>query len=96
MEIVIRLSPRAPLVLDTRELDRRPGSTITIAREVPAPADLGTEVIGVTEGSALRLDLRLESVTEGVLVTGSVQGTAAGECIRCLTELEQDVDVALT
>ena len=95
MEIVIRLSPRAPLVLDTHELDRRPGSTITIAREVPAPADLGTEVIGVTEGSALRLELRLESVMEGVLVTGSVQGTAAGECIRCLTELEQDVDVDL-
>ena len=95
MEIVNRLSPRAPLVLDTHELDRRPGSTITIAREVPAPADLGTEVIGVTEGSALRLDLRLESVMEGVLVTGSVQGTAAGECIRCLTELEQDVDVNL-
>lgn len=69
---------------------------ITVAREVPAPAGLGTDVIGVVAGSPLGLDLRLESVMEGVLVTGSVQGRAAGECIRCLTDVEQDVEVWLT
>lgn len=96
METVIRLSPRAPLVLDTHELDRRPGSMIRLARDVPAPADLGTEVIGVTAGSQMHLDLRLESVLEGVLVTGTVQGRATGECIRCLTGVEQDVEAFLT
>jgi len=93
---VIRLSPRAPLVLDTHELDRRPGSMITLVREVPAPADLGTEVIGVAAGSQLHLDLRLESVMEGVLVSGTVSGRASGECIRCLSGLEQDLVVDLT
>ena len=96
MESAIRLNPRAPLVLVTHELDRRPGSMITLVRDVPAPADLGTDVIGVTQGSALALDLRLESVMEGVLVTGSVTGVASGECIRCLGELEQTVRVQLT
>ncbi len=41
-----------------------------VTRTVPAPADLGIEVLGVPEGSPVDLDLRLEAVMEGVLVTG--------------------------
>jgi uncharacterized protein len=69
---------------------------ITVSREVPAPAGMGTDVIGVADGSPLRVDLRLESVMEGVLVTGTVAGRATGECIRCLTDLEQDVEADVT
>ncbi|HET9658048.1 MAG TPA: YceD family protein [Kineosporiaceae bacterium] len=92
-ELTIHLDPRSPLVLDTRELARRPGTMRKVSRVVPAPADLGTEVIGVPEGSDLSLDLRLESVMEGVLVSGTVRGRVAGECVRCLGDLEQDVEV---
>ncbi len=63
----------------------------TVARVIPAPSDLGTEVIGIPEGSDLALDLRLEAVMEGVLVSGTLRGRARGECVRCLDELEQDV-----
>ena len=62
---------------------------------VKAPADLGTAVIGIPEGSDLELDLRLEAVMEGVLVTGAVRGQAGGECVRCLDEVTHVVDVAL-
>ncbi|MBL8931822.1 MAG: DUF177 domain-containing protein [Kineosporiaceae bacterium] len=62
-----------------------------VSRVVPAPADLGTEVIGVPTGSDLQLELRLEAVLEGVLVTGSVRGTARGECVRCLDDVEHPV-----
>jgi uncharacterized protein len=65
----------------------------TVSRTVPAPAGLGTEVIGVPEGSDLDLDLRLESVMEGVLVSGTASATVAGECVRCLDDVEQDVFV---
>lgn len=65
-------------------------------RTVAAPADLGTDVIGVPLGADLELDLRLEAVMEGVLVTGSVRGRAVGECVRCLGEVVDDVDVSLT
>ena len=87
------LDPRSPLVLDTRELGRRPGSMRTLQRSVPAPADLGTEVIGVPDGSDLELDLRLESVMEGVLVSAVVRGQATGECVRCLDPLERELEV---
>lgn len=78
------LDHRDPLVLDTRDLGRRPGSMREIHRSVPAPALLRTELIGVPEGSQLDLELRLESAVEGVLVTGVVRGRVEGECGRCL------------
>ncbi len=88
-----RLDPSAPLVLSTHELGRRPGSMRTYTATVPAPADLGIAVIGVPEGSDLHLDLRLEAVMEGVLVSGTVRATAVGECVRCLTEVTEEVTV---
>jgi len=64
-----------------------------VSRTVPAPADLGIEVLGVAEGSPVELDLRLEAVMEGVLVTGTAQAALVGECARCLEPLSDDVEV---
>jgi DUF177 domain-containing protein len=89
------LDPRAPLVLDTRELGRRPGSQHKVSRSVPAPADLGIEVLRVPEGSPVDLDLRLEAVMEGVLVTGTARAALEGECVRCLGPITDDIEVDL-
>jgi len=80
-------------VLDTRELGRRPGSQREVARTVPAPADLGIEVLGVAEGSPVDLDLRLEAVMEGVLVTGTASAAVVGECARCLEPISDEIEV---
>jgi uncharacterized protein len=80
----VPLDPKAPFVLDTRPLGRRPGSSLDLRRTVPAPTDLNLDVVGVPAGAPVDLDLRLESVTEGVLVTGTVTAPFAGECARCL------------
>lgn len=80
-------------MLDTRELGRRPGSQHQVTRSVPAPADLGIEVLRVPEGSPVELDLRLEAVMEGVLVTGSATAELAGECARCLEQIDDEIDV---
>ncbi len=90
------LDPRSPFVLDTHELGRRPGSMRTERRVVGAPAEFGNAVIGVPSGDDLELDLRLEAVMEGVLVTGTVRGLAVGECVRCLDEVTSDVDVSFS
>jgi len=66
-----------------------------VARVVKAPADLGTAVIGIPEGSDLTIGVRLESVMEGVLVSGVVRGTAVGECVRCLDEVSRQVTVRI-
>jgi uncharacterized protein len=85
------LDPRAPLVLDTRELGRRPGSQREVELTVPAPAQLGIEVLSVPEGSPVELDLRLEAVMEGVLLTGTATATLEGECVRCLEPIEDEI-----
>ncbi|WP_078856453.1 DUF177 domain-containing protein [Streptomyces sp. NBRC 109706] len=84
------LDHRAPLVFDTRELGRRPGTLKRLSRTVEAPADLGVEVIRVPEGSPLEIELRMESVMEGVLITGTVRFPLAGECVRCLEPLTRE------
>ena len=86
-----RLDPRAPLVLDTRELGRRPGSMRRLSLPVPAPAGFGLELVGVPAGAQLLLDLRLESVMEGVLVSGTVTTAVTGECARCLDPVSDEV-----
>ena len=45
------LDPRQPLVVDTTKLPRQPGATRALKRVVPAPADLGVELIVVYPGS---------------------------------------------
>ncbi|MFF0482519.1 YceD family protein [Streptomyces sp. NPDC004435] len=88
-----RLDHRNPLVFDTHELGRRPGALQRISRTIDAPADLGVAgVVGVPEGAPVEIELRLESVMEGVLVTGTARASAEGECVRCLEPVEFDLD----
>ncbi len=79
-------------MFDTRELGRRPGALKRVSRTAAAPADLGNEVIGVRPGTELDVALRMESVMEGVLVTGTVRAPLAGECVRCLEPLTDEVE----
>jgi uncharacterized protein len=88
-----RLDPRKPLVLDTRELGRRPGSMRPLQLTVPVPAGLGIDLIGAPAGADLELDLRLESVMEGVLVSGTAVVPLAGECGRCLEAVRDELTV---
>jgi uncharacterized protein len=90
-----RLDPKQPLVLDTRELGRRPGSMREVRRSVSAPERLGGELIGVPAGADLDLDLRLESVMEGVLVSGTATVPLTGECGRCLEAVSDELTVDL-
>ena len=87
------LDPRAPLVLDTRELGRRAGSMRRVQRTVPAPAGWELELVGVPESSDLTLDLRLEAVMDGVLVSGSVAASIRAECGRCLQPIHGEIEV---
>ena len=88
MALNARLDHRNPFVFDTHELGRRPGALQRLSRTVDAPKDFGIQgVVGVPEGAPVELELRLESVMDGVLVTGTARASAEGECVRCLEPL---------
>ena len=88
------LDPRAPLVLDTRDLPRSPGALRVVERTVPAPENLGLELIRIPVGAELSLKLRMESVSEGVLVSAQVSAPLEGECGRCLRDISDTLDVS--
>lgn len=60
---------------------------------VAAPAGLGLDVLGVPEGADLELAVRLESVVEGVLASGTARARVEGECVRCLEPIGQELEV---
>ena len=88
--------PGSPLVVNIARLGRRPGSMFAMHETVASPARIGLEMIGIAPGAPLDLDLRVESVSEGVLVSGTLSAPITGECSRCLTAFTERIDVDLT
>jgi uncharacterized protein len=86
-----RLDPRGPLVFDIRTLGS--ASARSESRTVPAPADLGTGLVHVPADGSLELEVQLEEVSEGVLVTANVTAPLVGECARCLDEFTSTAQV---
>ncbi|WP_299958242.1 DUF177 domain-containing protein [uncultured Modestobacter sp.] len=74
--------------VELRELGRRAGSMTEWDKTLPALPGWGVEMIGVPEGAPVGLHLRLESVMEGVLVSGQVEAPVTGQCARCLEPVE--------
>jgi len=84
------LDPRAPFVVDTRDLGRRAGAMKDLRLTVPTSAGWGSGLARVPEGADVDLELRLESVVEGVLVSGTARARVAAECARCLEPVGWD------
>ncbi|WP_378147221.1 YceD family protein [Cnuibacter sp. UC19_7] len=80
-------------MLNVRDLERRPGEMREKDLDVTLDARMGEGLLSVQEGSTLHIDARLESVHEGILVTGEVTGVAEGECGRCLRDITEPVEV---
>jgi uncharacterized protein len=81
-----------PFLLNTHELPRRAGEMKEYELDIHAPARIGVPLIAVPEGDIIQADVRLESVTEGVLLSAEIYAVAVGECIRCLDEVEVVID----
>jgi uncharacterized protein len=79
--------------VDLRELGRRAGTLREYDKTIPALAGWGIEMIGVPEGAPVHLHLRMESVMEGVLVSGSVDAPVTGQCARCLEPVEDTLEL---
>jgi uncharacterized protein len=87
----------SPWVIDTRELGRRPGSSRAVRRSAPVELVMGIEdVIAVPVGAEVDVDVLLESVVEGVLVSGTASAPTSGTCSRCLDPIDDRVEVELT
>jgi uncharacterized protein len=81
--------------IDVRELLGRPGTV----REEPIRGTvdgLATELVRVPDDTPIAAELLLESVVEGIVVSGHVGGTWRLRCARCLTEFDRPFDVTVS
>ncbi len=84
----------ADLVLDTRDLPRRPGSMMSRSLAAAAPAGWAISTAWIAEGSPVQIAVRLESVLDGILATGTAAMTMSCECSRCLAPIESTMQAA--
>ena len=75
------------LVIGVADLLRRPGNHRD--EHLEAVVD-GLQVLGshVPQGAPAVIDLRLESLNEGIVARGSIEAPWVGECRRCLRPIE--------
>jgi len=78
--------------LNTYELPRRAGEMKEYQLDIPVVENIGIPLISVPVGDFIEVDARLESVTEGILLSADVYAVAKGECIRCLDPVEIVID----
>lgn len=78
--------------LNTHEVPRRAGEMKEYQLDLVVPESLGVPLISVPVGDVIEVDARLESVTEGILLSADIFAIAKGECIRCLDPVELEID----
>jgi uncharacterized protein len=80
--------------IDVRDLVGRPG--IWRSEQVSGTIDdLATELAGLSEDTPVTADLTLESLDEGILASGRLEGALSLRCARCLKDFEQGIAVEL-
>ena len=86
---------KTPYTVDVYDLMHRPGEMRDRSIDIVVPEEFGNAMIGMKAGSELRVELRMESLHDGILLSADIDGTAAGECGRCLIDIEQAVQVEI-
>ncbi len=79
-------------VIDVRDLIGQPGSSRQVHVSEPIP-DLATRLAVVPEDRPVGADLLMESVVEGILVSGPLRGVISLTCARCLKGFEAEFDL---
>lgn len=82
-----------PFILSAHDIVRHPGQMREFELDVVAPDKWGEGLLAVPEGEPIEIDVRLEAVHEGILVSAEIATVASGVCSRCLTDITQPVEV---
>lgn len=84
---------KTPFTIGVHDLMHRPGEHREKELDIVLPERLGEGLVAVQAGEKLHLDLRLESLGDGILVSAEVDALATGECGRCLEPVELELEV---
>ena len=91
-----KLNPQANYVLNTHDLTRAAGESKHFELELEPKKEFTNGALKILESDHVKLSLLLESVVDGVLVTGTATAIATGECSRCLDPLRLEITGEIT
>jgi DUF177 domain-containing protein len=80
--------------IDVRDLVGHPGQSREVRVDEPVEG-LSSGLATVPEDAPVEAALLLESVVEGILVSGPLRGSMRLSCARCLKTFEQPFDVSV-
>ncbi len=83
---------RSPYLFSTHDLPRRPGEMREYFVPIEVHDVMGFDILAIATDEPIDIELKLESVSDGVLATANVRSLATGECTRCLDPVEIDID----
>ncbi|QEU11788.1 MULTISPECIES: YceD family protein [Dermabacter] len=81
------------LEIDAIDLIHKIGSQRTVSRTATSAQPVGDPEFAVKPGDDIEVEASLESVDEGIYVTGSARADVHAECSRCLDPVEERLDV---
>ncbi len=81
------------LSIAVHDLMHKPGHMREVDPTFQLEESLGAGLAIVAKGADIRLSLRLESVHEGIYVSGGLKTEAQAECSRCLEPLTMPIQV---
>jgi uncharacterized protein len=90
---IVPSSVKNPYAVSVIDIVHRPGEMREKSIEVTVDDEMGNAVIGVRKGATLDIEVRLEALHDGILVSGEVDTVAEGECVRCLIDVKLPVEV---
>lgn len=83
------VSADARLRVDIGSIIDRPGASTTLHERLVVPGSSSSPE------AAIEIEVNLDSMIEGIGVHGTIRGTAAGQCTRCLEPIDVPVDLEL-
>jgi len=82
-----------PYLLNVRDLVRSPGEQRERETTIASTEKLGEGLAWIPVGREIDLFLRLESMHEGILITGEINTTADAQSARTLTDFQLPIEV---
>ena len=74
---------RRPLEVGIADLRRRPGTRRRVVESVPL-AGLAVSTAAVPDGESIGIDVEIETLSDGLVATGTIEVPWVGDCRRCL------------
>lgn len=79
-------------LFNAHELPRRAGEFREYEISIDEHSAVGVALLAIPVDDPIHVELRLQAVSEGVLVSAEIHAMAFGECVRCLEPVRYEID----